>query len=139
MTSVSTEEAVTLAGYVGDEELRELDRQSQALFCLSDFEAFGLPILEALASGTPVFLSRLRELESLFSDCRAAHFCPHEDPNTTAKQVLSTLARHEGAIREAVDDIPRLQAIFDWDRIALRKWRFLASAWSRKHLWSWSG
>ena len=33
--------------------------ESRGVFLLSDYEAFGLPILEALISGTPVFLTNL--------------------------------------------------------------------------------
>ena len=128
--------SVVLKGYISEEELRRLYAESRALFLLTDFEAFGLPILESLASGTPVFTSKLPELEGLFGDCRGAHFCEQTHPESTARTVLDTLAQHEQAIGEAIDDIPRLRTVFDWDQIAVKKWQFMASAWSRKHYWS---
>lgn len=127
---------VILKGYISEEELRSLYAESRALFLLTDFEAFGLPILEALASGTPVFLSKLDELQGLFSECPGAHFCDQNDLEATTRVVLNTLARHEQAIAEAIDDIPRLRSIFNWDQLALKKWQFMSSAWSRKHYWS---
>ena len=42
------------AGYVPQEELVELYRGAACLVQASRFEGFGLPVLEAMASGTPV-------------------------------------------------------------------------------------
>jgi glycosyltransferase involved in cell wall biosynthesis len=43
-----------LRGYVSQEELAELYRGAACLVQASHFEGFGLPMLEAMASGTPV-------------------------------------------------------------------------------------
>jgi glycosyltransferase involved in cell wall biosynthesis len=50
-------EGVRLLGYVEDEELASLYRGASAFVYPSLFEGFGLPIVEALASGTPTVAS----------------------------------------------------------------------------------
>ena len=45
---------VTLTGEVSDEELAAIYTGAHALVCPSDDEGFGLPVVEALACGTPV-------------------------------------------------------------------------------------
>jgi glycosyltransferase involved in cell wall biosynthesis len=128
--------ACTLRGYVGEADLQREYRESLGLFLLSDFEAFGIPILEALASGTPVFLTRQPTTESLFGSFRGAHFCPPDDLEGTIAIVESTLARGAAAIQEVIQERTRLQFAFDWDRLAARKWDALAAAWFRNHGWA---
>jgi glycosyltransferase involved in cell wall biosynthesis len=48
------ESGATLLGYVSDEELASLYRRAACLVQASHYEGFGLPVLEAMASGTPV-------------------------------------------------------------------------------------
>ncbi len=129
---------VELRGYVSEAELRAAYRSSRALLLLSDVEAFGLPILEALASGTPVVLGRLDTTESLFGDCPGAHFCPLDDPEGTMKVVHRVLTHPSAAIATARADRPRLESLFDWNALADRKWQLLTSAWARRNAWAWN-
>jgi glycosyltransferase involved in cell wall biosynthesis len=50
-------EGVRLLGFVADDELARLYRGAAAFAYPSRFEGFGLPVVEALASGTPAVVS----------------------------------------------------------------------------------
>jgi glycosyltransferase involved in cell wall biosynthesis len=60
-----------LRGYVSTAELAELYRAAAALVLPSRYEGFGLPVVEAMASGTPVVVSHDPALRELAGDAAA--------------------------------------------------------------------
>lgn len=101
--------------HVPDIDLADLYAKADLLVLPSLYEGFGLPALEAMASGTPVVVSRAASLPELCGD--AAVYC---DPNS-----VEDIAQ---AIKEALKDTPeRKQRIelgleiarrFTWERAA---------------------
>ena len=59
---------VILTGYVADEDLPALYRAARAFVYPSLFEGFGLPPLEAMASGTPVVTSDVSSIPEITGD-----------------------------------------------------------------------
>jgi glycosyltransferase involved in cell wall biosynthesis len=66
-----------LTGYVADETLALLYRRAKAFVFPSLHEGFGLPVLEAMAAGTPVITSRRSALPEVGAD--AALYVDAED------------------------------------------------------------
>lgn len=56
------EDRVHILGFVPDEDLPALYSGARALLAVSLYEGFGLPVLEAMACGTPVITSNLSSL-----------------------------------------------------------------------------
>jgi glycosyltransferase involved in cell wall biosynthesis len=81
-------------GYVEEGELAELYRQAEALVFPSRYEGFGLPVLEAMASGTPV----------VAADDPAVHEVAGDAAVYARRDELA------GALRRAIADRPRLAA-----------------------------
>jgi glycosyltransferase involved in cell wall biosynthesis len=54
--------------YISDDELRELYMTCRALLIPSVYEGFGLPALEAMATGAPVMASKATALEEVVGD-----------------------------------------------------------------------
>jgi glycosyltransferase involved in cell wall biosynthesis len=100
-----------LRGYVTQEELVELYRGAACLVMPSRYEGFGLPVLEAMASGTPVVAAPDPALREVAGE--AAVFI---DPGRLADGVRQALADRE---RLVAAGLQRAKA-FSWEETARR-------------------
>jgi glycosyltransferase involved in cell wall biosynthesis len=66
--SVGVGDAVRMLGFVSDEELAVLYRAARAHVLVSRCEGFGLPVVEAMASGCPVLTTRGGSLDEVAGD-----------------------------------------------------------------------
>jgi glycosyltransferase involved in cell wall biosynthesis len=74
---------VTLLPFVSEHDLLELYRGAAALLLPSFAEGFGIPMIEAMATGTPVIASRSASLPEVGGDA-AMYFDPHDTENIAA-------------------------------------------------------
>jgi len=99
-------------GEVGDEELARLYRGARCVAYVSLYEGFGLPVLEAMACGTPVVAARTGALEEVSGD--AAVLVDPLDPDAIAAGLNEAIDRRDD-LRER--GLERARA-FDWHDVA---------------------
>ena len=87
-----------LEGYVSTDRLAELYRGAACLVQTSRFEGFGLPVVEAMASGTPVVAVRDPALEEVAGD--AAVFV---DEHELADGIRAALAERERLVAAGLE------------------------------------
>lgn len=118
LARVATMEAtgrVRRLGYVSEERLERLYGQSYALLFPSWHEGFGLPVLEAMASGCPVVCSDRASLWETAGD--AAHYVNPASAESLCKAMLALDA--SPARRAALAAAGRARAArFSWERTA---------------------
>ena len=106
------EVGVESAGFVSDDELARLYRGAACLVYPSLYEGFGLPVLEAMASGTPVVTSRNGALAELSGG--AAVLVDPRDVDAIAAGIEEAVRRRE-ELRAA--GLERARA-FTWEAAA---------------------
>ena len=101
-------------GYIDDQQLPELLRRARVVAYPSRGEGFGLPVLEAMACGTPVVTSAATVMEEVAGG--AATLVPVGDVELLA-QALSTVAHWSNEERRAAGAVSRARAEqFTWTR-----------------------
>ncbi len=108
-------DAVILPGFVPDEDLPALYAGATVFALPSLYEGFGLPMLEAMACGTPVVASRAGALPEVGGDAAL-----YVDP-TDVEALAGTLARclKDADLRAAMREAGlRRAAQFTWERTA---------------------
>jgi glycosyltransferase involved in cell wall biosynthesis len=108
-------DAVTLLGSVSESRLHALYRRATALVYPSLYEGFGLPVLEAMASGTPVLASRAASIPEVLGD--AGVLLDPLDANAWT-EALITVVNDEALRRRMSSDGLARAATFTWERTA---------------------
>ena len=110
---VAARERVRRLGYVSDGGLPALLRAASVVAYPSRGEGFGLPVLEALACGTPVVTTRGTVMEEVAGG--AAALCEVGDASHLAATIATVLAESEAtATRRRESGLARARA-FTWE------------------------
>lgn len=104
---------VHFAGYVPDEDLPLWYNAAAALVCPSRYEGFGLPVVEALACGTPVLAAKTSSLPEAGGPA-ALYFDPHS-PEELAGLLAACLADDTARARARAEGSAQA-ARFSWER-----------------------
>ena len=118
------ERRVHFPGYVAQDDLPALLSGARCFALPSLYEGFGLPVLEAMACGTPVVCSNVSALPEVAGDAALL-----VDPTDTAAlaEALRVAALDEGR-RQRLIAAGRAQAArFSWERCAREIWGLLAN------------
>jgi len=83
------EGAVEFLPYLNEAELREQYRKAELFLMPSLMEGFGIPVLEAMASGTPVAVSNVTSLPEVAGP--AAQYFDPRDPREMASTIAAVL------------------------------------------------
>ncbi|MDQ4076197.1 MAG: glycosyltransferase family 4 protein [Chloroflexota bacterium] len=115
---------VVRPGYVVDADLPSLLSSAEVLVFPSLFEGFGLPVLEAMACGTPVLTSTTSSLREVAGEAALLVDPTSEQQITNALRLLLTQPALRVALRER--GLARA-AHFTWERSAAQIWELLVA------------
>lgn len=107
---------LVLTGVITEQEKVEFYRRCEAFLFPSLAEGFGLPALEAMHFGKPVFLSKLASLREIGGE--AAYYFPDFSPDSVEATVKKGMAEFPSdfAKRKMMEE---RAALFSWGRAAL--------------------
>ncbi len=116
---------VHFTGYVPDEDLPALYSGAIGFLYPSFYEGFGLPVLEAMASGIVPIVSKATAPEELAGDAGIA-VNPH-DHESIASAIIK-LVKEVGWREELSRRATKRSSTFSWDRSAEMTWQVLQDA-----------
>lgn len=109
-------EKVTKTGYIPDSDLVEIYNLAKVTVLPSFYEGFGLPVLESMASGTPVVCSDVASLSEIAKG--AAIMCDPSDPKDIADKITSVFALSQKEYQNLSQESQKHASQFSWDKVA---------------------
>ncbi|UCE43303.1 MAG: glycosyltransferase family 4 protein [Candidatus Aminicenantes bacterium] len=119
---------VKMVGYVDETELRDIYRLASVFVFPSLWEGFGIPLLEAMASGLPIVTSRTSALPEIAQD--AALYTDPEDPDDLATKIIQVLEGSDVKKKLISNGKERVRA-FSWERAASETLTFYKNIFQR--------
>lgn len=119
---------VVLTGHVPEERLPDLYTHAKLLVMPSLYEGFGLPILESMATGTPVVASNCSSIPEVAGD--AAILVPPQDDQALANAIADVI-KCQGTAEDLRSKGLQRARQFSWERAAaetLEVYRSVASS-----------
>jgi glycosyltransferase involved in cell wall biosynthesis len=116
---------VHLAGFVADSDLPALYSGALAMVYVSLYEGFGLPVLEAMASGTVPIVSDNTSLPEVVGDAGVCVNPFDIEQIAAAIEHLIDDSEHRAALRIRATQQSRR---FSWERAAVQTWAVLSQA-----------
>jgi len=109
------ENRIILTGFVTSKQLRNLMSCAEAFLFPSELEGFGLPVLEAMACGSPVITSNVSSLPEVGGD--AVMYVSPTDPEQLAYETARLLNSYELHDKYIKKGFTRAKT-FSWDKTA---------------------
>lgn len=111
-------------GYMNDKELKYIYRLASAFVFPSLWEGFGIPLLEAMATGLPIVVSSTSALPEIAQD--AAVYTDPSDPEDIATKIIHVL-KDQDLRDKLISEGEKRVRFFSWDKVAAEALDFYQS------------
>ncbi|HEV2962287.1 MAG TPA: glycosyltransferase family 4 protein [Candidatus Angelobacter sp.] len=112
------QERVTFTGKVADEEIRDFYCASDTFLFPNENQTWGLAVLEAMACGCPVLVSRGAAVHEVLTDNDNAILFPPRNPKELAQKIDQLATQPELRQRIAQAGMTLARTTYNWERFA---------------------
>ncbi len=106
---------IEFVGFIPDEKLNEWYNKMQCVVVPSIFEGFGITVIEAMATGTPVIGTNVDGIKNILRDNDNGFLVPYGDEQALSDKINYVLTENNDRITDnAKKDI---DSKYDWDKI----------------------
>ena len=115
---LNVEDRVTFAGKVEDDEVRDFYCACDAFLFPNENQTWGLAVLEAMACGSPVLVSKGAAVHEVLTDNENAFLFPARDPDILAQKIELVLSQPQLRFQVAQNGLQLIRRKYNWDQFA---------------------
>jgi glycosyltransferase involved in cell wall biosynthesis len=116
--NLGLQHAVTFTGKVADEEICDFYAACDAFVFPNDQQTWGLVVLEAMACGCPVLVSKGAGVHEVLTHGENALLFPPRNPQALAEQIAALASQPEFRKKIAQNGMELARETYNWDRFA---------------------
>jgi glycosyltransferase involved in cell wall biosynthesis len=113
-------EHVTFLGLKSPLEVIEILREVDLFVLASNWEGFGIAVIEAMALGKPVVATAVDGLREVIEDGRTGFLVPPGDPYALAEKVIYLLKNRELSVEMGKEGRKRVETLFSLDTMIVK-------------------
>jgi mannosylfructose-phosphate synthase len=118
VAKLGVEDKVIFAGKVEDDEVRDFFCACDAFIFPNENQTWGLAVLEAMACGCPVLVSRGAAVHEVLTDNETAILFPPRDQDTLAQKIDYLMNHPQESSRIAQAGLALIRAKYNWTEFA---------------------
>lgn len=114
--NIDKQKGIKRIKYIDDKELMRVYQNAELFIWLSEYEGFGLPVLEAMACGTPVLTTKMTSLSEVMEDYPLWVKNPNDVKEIAEKMEKALLNKElrEKMIKKGLEQVKK----FSWQKCA---------------------
>jgi glycosyltransferase involved in cell wall biosynthesis len=116
--SLGLQDRITFAGKVADEEICDFYAACDAFVFPNDQQTWGLVVLEAMACGCPVLVSKGAGVQEVLTHGENALLFPPRNPQALAEQIEALASQPQVKKKIAETGMRLARETYNWDRFA---------------------
>lgn len=109
------EDAVRLHGFASPEDLRRIAASCGFFVSASEYEGFGMSMLEAMSVGLVPLVQPNESFRELVTEAKIGHLIDYSDPSPAASMMADAMRAQTGPARQAAKEFA---AKFSWEKLA---------------------
>ncbi|HKD78934.1 MAG TPA: glycosyltransferase family 4 protein [Candidatus Angelobacter sp.] len=118
VTRLGIADKVTFAGKVEDDEVRDFYCACDAFIFPNENQTWGLAVLEAMACGCPVLVSKGAAVHEVLTDGQNAFLFPARDPNALSQKIHYLIHQPQERNRVAQAGMTLVRTKYNWTEFA---------------------
>ena len=122
---------ITFSGKVADDEIRDFYAACDAFVFPNDQQTWGLVVLEAMACGCPVLVSRGAGVQEVLTHGENAILFPPRNPQVLAEEIQILASQPERRRKIAQNGMQLARDTYNWDRFADQIYRVCQEVYER--------
>jgi len=109
-------QAVKITGEVSENELADWLSRAHIFVSASEYEAFGISVLEAMSTGTISVVNSIRSFQDFIQDGQSGFLTNFANPNEAAQTIVRVLQMRSEELSVLGHRAKESAARFDWDK-----------------------